>query len=129
MNTGIKIATLDDRFIALFWDYLIWWGTTIIFAGIFAFALPNLFIHYYLMYVTALLFLFKDINGASFGKKRKKLKIVKVKDNSKSPNFLLLALRNMLLWIWIFDMPFIFFNNQNRRLGDIIAGSIVIKQQ
>lgn len=77
-----------------------------------------------LISLTFSVYINKDaINGQSSGKKSMKHQIVDI-NTGKTASPLRCLLRNIILPIWIIEIPFILINPQ-RRLGDYIAGTIV----
>lgn len=72
------------------------------------------------------LFIFKDLKGKSFGKSIFKLQIVDCQ-TKKTASPLKCVLRNLFYILGIFDLIFMCYHSQGRRLGDYIVGTKVIK--
>ncbi|MEJ2628678.1 MAG: RDD family protein [bacterium] len=119
----MKIASLNDRFIGALIDYLLWIVVTII-----GYSLSSIINNGWIIYsIIFLPFLLKDITGQSPGKKIVKTKIVSKKNRNKKPNIFFLMIRNLFYFILTFDVLFIFFTRENRRLVDIVTGTVVVK--
>lgn len=72
------------------------------------------------------LFILKDITGASPGKKLMKLKIVKNDNTETKPSIILLILRNVFLSLGLIELLVMLLRKDNRRLGDLVTNSRVI---
>lgn len=79
-----------------------------------------------LIIILNFVFLIKDINGASFGKKIMGLKIVDCKHFELKPTPLKLIFRNVFLWLGVIEI--IIFIVYKKRLGDILTNTCVIKR-
>ena len=78
-----------------------------------------------------LLIIFKDLKFLSFGKKMFGLKVILDNQLSEEPKYYHLLLRNITL-IYIlsfFEIFVIFANNKNKRIGDLIAKTLVIQKE
>ena len=132
MNKEITIGT---RIGAMIFDHfvmtLICVGVTAVFIGILA-IIDILFDDHWILFaimgtavtLTFSVYLNKDaLKGQSPAKRSMKLQVIDMK-TGKTASPLKCLLRNILLPIWIIELPFILINPQ-RRLGDKIAGTIV----
>jgi uncharacterized RDD family membrane protein YckC len=78
--------------------------------------------------ISFFLFLLKDaLNGKSIGKKIMGLAVRDSRDYNKTPNILILFLRNIFLILWPVELIIIFIDKKNQRLGDIILGATVVE--
>jgi uncharacterized RDD family membrane protein YckC len=124
----MNIATIDERFKAWLLDYIAWSALSIIII-IPIWLIGNKTIITTAVLIVCILFFFKDFKGNSIGKKICNLKIVYENDINKSPNILLLFIRNIVFMIWFIDLPYLFFiGKNNQRFGDKLIKSIVIKE-
>ena len=132
MNKEITIGT---RIGAMIFDHfvmtLICVGITAVFMGISA-IIDTLFDDHWILFVimgiavtlTFSVYINKDaLKGQSPAKRSMKLQVIDIK-TGKTASPLKCMLRNLLLPIWIVELPSILTNPQ-RRLGDLIAGTIV----
>jgi uncharacterized RDD family membrane protein YckC len=71
-----------------------------------------------------ILFLFKDLDGQSIGKKILGIRIVKI--NGTKSGFIRNALRNLFWWIGLVELIMLLIRKDNRRLGDIVLKTTVI---
>lgn len=72
------------------------------------------------------LFIFKDLKGKSLGKSILKLQIVDC-HTKKRASPLKCVLRNLFYVLGVFDLIFVCYHSQGRRLGDYVAGTKVTK--
>jgi uncharacterized RDD family membrane protein YckC len=82
------------------------------------------------VFVPCVIFLLaKDtIKGKSFGKLMQGLMVRDYKDNNKIPSFIRLFVRNIFLVILPVEILFLLFQKEKRRLGDIVANTIVLTE-
>ncbi|MEM7360963.1 MAG: cytochrome c oxidase assembly factor Coa1 family protein [Pseudomonadota bacterium] len=74
-----------------------------------------------------LAYIFRDaVNGASPGKRFLGLQVVSLADPPESVGIMRLGLRHLFLPVWPLEFLILIFNSQNRRLGDMLAGSRVV---
>jgi len=135
VNIEVKIAGLGDRVIALFYDTLILIGLGIFF-GIMASTLltrdsNSIYILWAIMGFVAFLFHFIQewaFRGQSIGKIARNIKVVKT--NGVEAGFFHYLIRNLIRPIDSFygiGLIALFFTKKFQRLGDLAAGTIVIK--
>lgn len=71
-------------------------------------------------------FLNKDlINGRSIAKRVYGFKVIDI-ETEDSPGFIKCLIRNITIFFFIVELPFLFFS-PNRRLGDYLAGTMTIE--
>jgi len=117
----MQIASRSKRFSAALIDYVFWIVVTL-----FGIIIKDIFAHGIIVFgIVYLPFLLKDITGQSPGKKRMKIKIISKRTMGK-PNIFFLIIRNLFWFIIIFDIPFMFFSENNRRLIDMMTGTLVV---
>lgn len=135
VNIEVKIAGIGDRFIALLIDYLVFFGIGIFFYIIIEFAFEDASDGSYIFYAILLFisFLYHFIlelvfKGQSFGKKYREIRTVK--DNGQEAGPLQYLIRNLIRpidSIYGVGLIVVFFTKRFQRIGDLAAGTIVIK--
>ena len=78
----------------------------------------------FVLAVALVALLCKDLFDRSIGKRIMRLCILDIKTNS-SPKLYQRVLRNITAPITVFEGVLVFMNNENRRLGDVLAGTVV----
>lgn len=134
MNTKI---TLGIRLVLMLVDHFAMTIIVVLIAFItfgFAFIIQSLQSEHWSLYLLLIImvpFIFsvyinKDaLNGQSPAKRILKYKVIDVKTNEiASP--LKCLIRNLILPVWIIEIPFVIFNPE-QRLGDMIAGTKVVQ--
>lgn len=75
-----------------------------------------------------ILLVFKDVfSGVSIGKRWVKVAVRCSADSKSIPSIWSLVLRNVFLIVWPIEYLIMIKNKENRRLGDILAGTDVFK--
>lgn len=136
VNIELKIAGIGDRLIAIIIDYTILSGLGILFTILFTtFSLNqelqiivmSIFGFILLLYHFFMEWLFK---GQTIGKKYRNIKVIH-RSGIEASVFQLL-IRNLIRIvdsIYGFGLVIIFFSKRSQRLGDLAAGTIVVKTQ
>jgi len=135
VSIELKIAGIGDRVIALIYDSLI-----LIFFGFFIAIIVSIFDNLYsesgyiiwaiFGFVTFLFHFIQEwlFNGQTFGKGIRNIKVVK--SNGVNAGFFQYLIRNLIRpidSIYGLGLIFVFFSKKYQRLGDMAAGTIVIK--
>ncbi|NOQ25022.1 MAG: hypothetical protein GQ564_06625 [Bacteroidales bacterium] len=134
VNLDFEIAGIGDRLIALLIDYLILGGIGV-FIG-FATSLvdrQSSWFYMLLVFYGLIVFLFHFIlelvfHGQSFGKKYRNIQVIH--KSGREASFFNYLIRNIIRPIDTFygiGVLVIFFNTKSQRIGDIAAGTLVIK--
>lgn len=145
-NTEIEfeLAGIGCRFIAMLMDYFITFLITVIFYlvfGILAILFDNIIANLgeyiiaiimfgiFLINFSGYFILFEYIwSGQTPGKRLAGIRVIK--ENGQPPNFFEIFIRNILRVIDIVVGPyFILFSNKEKRLGDFIVQTIVVKEK
>ncbi len=123
----MKNATLADRFKAFMIDWVFW---IIITLGIY-FTLQlftnNTVILKSLLFPFSFWILFKDLVGNGIGKSQVKLQVIYTATHKKVINPFVLIIRNLTIILWFIDIPMLFFGSDNKRLGEKITNTKVVK--
>lgn len=124
-----RISYIGERLVAAIIDDFLF--TIIMVLAIMGFALINQhgeIVVLIVFLVIMILFLLKDlIKGRSIGKLIMGIAVRSFEDPTRIPEKWRLIIRNLFLLMWPVDLFVMFFNHQGQRLGDKIAGTIVIK--
>jgi len=134
VSIDFEIAGIGDRLIALILDYLILTGLFI--AGIFAmglFSAGSAGIYIVWAIISFMIFLFHFflewlLRGQTFGKKYRQIKVIH--KSGRDANFLHYLIRNLVRPVDMFygiGLLVVFFNNKSQRIGDLAAGTLVVK--
>ena len=137
-----ELASIGNRFTALFIDLAIWIGSLILISQIFApflfdrFGILNLFFTYLFVIPVVLFYtLFSEIllDGQTLGKKVVGLKVVKLNgDSADSFDYVIRwAFRFIDIWLSAGSVGamLISSSNYNQRLGCLLSGTTVIKKK
>ncbi len=82
---------------------------------------------YILMLIAMSVMIFRDALGKSIGKKILGLEIVNYKNKCR-PKRIQLILRNITSFIMPLEFIFVLFRSDRRRIGDLIAGTEIIRK-
>jgi len=127
MNRKVsRVSYIGERLFSFLIDYLI----ILILAGVFFGLLlqVNEGLSWISFIILGILILLKDIlGGQSIGKRILKIAVREEVDFQKEPKKRKLILRNITTFIWFFDLIYILFNKNNQKIGDKLAGTVVVK--
>jgi uncharacterized RDD family membrane protein YckC len=136
VNIELKIAGIGDRLIAIIIDYTILSGLGILFTILFTTFSLNQELHIIVMSIFGFIVLFYHFfmewlfKGQTFGKKYRNIKVIH-RSGIDASVFQLLV-RNLIRIvdsIYGLGLLIIFLSKKSQRLGDLAAGTIVIKTQ
>ena len=123
-------APISDRIEAILIDYGIW---SLFFIPVFILFVdipPQFPPPWYQKWIVIgfnALFWLKDINGRSPGKRVRKLRVVRKRDN-QTPNIIVLFIRNAFLILGIFELASMCFDKNSERLGETVTRTWVVKE-
>lgn len=124
----MRKATLDERFKAFFFDWIIWGAITTGTFFIAAILVQDRILATKIVLPFAFWILFKDLNGNGFGKRRYNLEIRYKSNNKICKNPIILIIRNITILLWIIDLIMLFFESESRRLGEMFTDTYVVKK-
>lgn len=148
VSIEMPIAGIGSRFIAIVVDYLIWTAAAIVFALVAAIALPALQLYgrisanWIIGIVLLLVFLvqwgyftlFEALwNGRTPGKRAAKIHVIH--RSGRAISFIEALARNLVRFIdylpgfYAVGVVTMFLSRQNQRLGDLVAGTIVVRDR
>jgi uncharacterized RDD family membrane protein YckC len=134
VSIDFEIAGIGDRLIALLMDYLILSGLLIgisLAASLFPSGSSGMFIFWAILsFMTFLFHFFMEwlMRGQTFGKKYRNIKVVH--QNGREANVFNYLIRNLIRPVDMFyglGLLVVFFNKKSQRIGDMAAGTLVVK--
>ena len=122
----LRVSFIGERLFSFFIDYLIIFILTGVSFGLLV--QVNEGVSWISLAIWGILFLLKDIlSGQSIGKRIFKIAVRREIDLQKEPEKRKLILRNITTFIGLFDFIYMLFNKDNQKIGDKLAGTVVVK--